>query len=132
MSSLSYPSWYLDPSNNLIDDGVLSAGLKFRKTKCPRETRWSSQLNCMSCLQPYKDVFGAMSTVSLEWVRRNLSKQQWKLLKGACSNLKPLKDTILAWEGKNEPTIDRVVERLYINYTILDDFIIVVNDTLVF
>ena len=64
-----------------------------------------------------------MSIESLERERRNLSKQQWKLLKGACSNLKPLKDTILAWEGKNEPTIDRVVERLYINYTILDDFI---------
>ena len=29
----------------------------------------------------------------------------------------------MAWEGENEPTIDRVVERLYINYTILDDFI---------
>ena len=73
-----------------------------------------------------------MSIESLERERRNLSKQQWKLLEGACSNLKPLKDTILAWEGKNEPAIDHVVERLYINYTILDDFIIVVNDTLVF
>ena len=108
---------------NQLKKAVLSAGLKFRKPKCPGETRWSSQLDCMSSLQPYKDVFDAMSTESLEWERRNLSKQQWKLLEGACSNLKPLKDTILAWEGENEPTIDRVVERLYINHNILDNFL---------
>ena len=73
---------------NQLKKAVLSAGLKFRKPKCPGETRWSSQLDCMSSLQPYKDVFDAMSTESLEWERRNLSKQQWKLLKGACSNLR--------------------------------------------
>ena len=67
---------------------------------------------------------GALSVENHEWEKRNLSKQQWKLLEGACSNLKPIKDTIKAWEGETEPTIDRVIERLYVNHSILDGFIL--------
>ena len=108
---------------NQLKTAAKSANLKFRKPKCPGETRWSSQLDCMSSLQPYKGVIEALSVENREWEKRNLSKQEWKLLDGACANLRPLKETIKVWEGETEPTIDHVLERLYVNHSILDAFI---------
>ena len=108
---------------NQLKKAAKSANLKFRKPKCPGETRWSSQLDCMSSLQPYKGVIEALSVENREWEKRNLSKQEWKLLDGACANLRPLKETIKVWEGETEPTIDHVLERLYVNHSILDAFI---------
>ena len=108
---------------NQLKTAAKSANLKFRKPKCPGETRWSSQLDCMSSLQPYKGVIEALSVENREWEKRNLSKQEWKLLDGACANLRPLKETIKVWEGETEPTIDHVLERLYVNHPILDNFI---------
>ena len=52
-----------------------------------------------------------------------MSAAQWKLLEGACTNLKHIKDTVKALEGEKEPTINKVLERLYVNHQILDDFI---------
>ena len=106
-----------------LKTAVESAGLKFRKPKTPGETRWSSQVDCMGSLQPYKDIFENLSVDHPEWERRNLSKQQWKLLDGACLNLKSFRETIKAWEGEKEPTLDRVIERLYVNHNVLDNFI---------
>ena len=52
-----------------------------------------------------------------------MSAAQWKLLEGACTNLKHIKETVKALEGEKEPTINKVLERLYVNHQILDDFI---------
>ena len=106
-----------------LKTAVESSGLKFKKPKTPGETRWSSQVDCMESLQPYKEILENLSVDHPEWERRNLSKQEWKLLDGACVNLKAFKDTIKAWEGEKEPTIDRVIERLYVNHSVLDSFI---------
>ena len=106
-----------------LKNAVESSGLKFKKPKNPGETRWSSQVDCMESLQPYKGIFDNLSVDHPEWERRNLSKQQWKMLDGACVNLKSFRDTIKAWEGEKEPTLDRVIERLYVNHSVLDSFI---------
>ena len=106
-----------------LKSAVEAGGLKFRKPTTPGETRWSSQVDCMNSLQPYKEIFENISLENPEWERRNLSKQQWKLLEGACVNLKSFKETIKAWEGEKEPTLDRVIERLYVNHSVLDNFI---------
>ena len=106
-----------------LKSAVEGAGLKFLKPKNPGETRWSSQLDCFGSMRPYKDVFNSLSTESPEWERRNLTKPQWKLLEGAVDNLESFKTTIKAWEGEKEPTIDRVIERVYINHSVLDSFI---------
>ena len=106
-----------------LKGAVEGAGLKFLKPKTPGETRWSSHLDCFGSLRPYKEIFENLSAENREWEKRNLSKQQWKLLEGAVANLEPFKDTIKAWEGEKEPTLDRVIERVYINHTILDSFI---------
>lgn len=106
-----------------LKTAVESAGLKFRKPKTPGETRWSSQVDCMGSLQPYKEVFENLSLDHPEWEKRCLTKQQWKLLDGALLNLKSFRETIKCWEGEKEPTIDRVIERLYVNHNVLDNFI---------
>lgn len=106
-----------------LKGAVEGAGLKFLKPKTPGETRWSSQLDCFGSLRPYREIFESLSAENIEWERRNLSKQQWKLLEGAVANLESFKDTIKAWEGEKEPTLDRVIERVYINHSILDSFI---------
>ena len=66
-----------------LKTAVENSGLKFRKPKTPGETRWSSQVDCMENLQPYKYIFENLSVDHPEWKRRNLSKQLWKLLERA-------------------------------------------------
>ena len=106
-----------------LKTAVEGAGLKFRKPKIPGETLWFSQVDCMDSLQPCIETFENLSVENPEWERRNLAKQHWKLLKGACVNLKSFNETITAWEGEKEPTLDRVIERLYLDQSVLDSFI---------
>ena len=45
------------------------------------------------------------------------------MLDGAVKVLKPIKDTVKAFEGEKEPTIHRGLERIYSNHYILNEFI---------
>ena len=103
--------------------GVEAVGLKFRKPKNPGQTRWDSQYDCMVSIRPYKDVITNLAMNNPEWENRGLSASQWKLLEGACETLKHIKDTNKALEGEKEPTMNRVLERLFINHELLDHFI---------
>ena len=102
---------------------VESSGLKFKKPKNPGETRWDSQYDNMVSILPYKDVINNLCMNNPEWENRGLSAQEWKLLEGACVNLKHIKETVKSLEGEKEPTINKVIERLYVNHQLLDRFI---------
>ena len=41
---------------------------------------------------------------NIEWENRGLNASEWKLLEGACENLKNIKETNKALEGDKEPT----------------------------
>ena len=77
----------------------------------------------MVSIRPYKDVINNLAMNHPEWENRSLSASQWKLLEGACETLKHIKDTNKALEGEKEPTINIVLERLFINHELLDNFI---------
>ena len=106
-----------------LKKAVEDAGLKFRKPKNPGQTRWDSQYDCMVSILPYKDVINNLVMNNPEWENRGLTPAQWKLLEGACVNLKHFKETNKALEGEKEPTINKVLERIYINHALLDQFI---------
>ena len=40
--------------------------------------------------------------------------------------LKPVRDTVKAWEGEKEPTMHRVIERIYTMHFIVDEFVFIV------
>ena len=106
-----------------LKKAVEDAGLKFRKPQNPGQTRWDSQYDCMVSILPYKDVINHLVMSNPEWENRGLTPAQWKLLEGACVNLKHFKETNKALEGEKEPTINKVFERIYINHALLDQFI---------
>ena len=106
-----------------LKKAVQCAGLKFRKPKNPGQTRWDSQYDNMESIRLYKDVITKLTMNNIEWENRGLNASEWKLLEGACENLKHFKETNKALEGDKEPTMNRVLERIYINHFILDQYI---------
>ena len=106
-----------------LKKAVEDSGLKFRRPKNPGQTRWDSQYDNMVSILPYKGVINNLVMNNPEWENRGLTAAQWKLLEGACVNLKHFKETNKALEGEKEPTINKVLERIYINHELLDQFI---------
>ena len=45
------------------------------------------------------------------------------MIEGAVKILKPVRDTVKAWEGEKEPTMHRVIERIYTMHFIIDEFV---------
>ena len=58
-----------------------------------------------------------------DWSEHELNASDWKLIEGAVELLKPVRDTVKAWEAEKTPTMHRVIERLYTMHSIIDDFI---------
>merc|ERR1712179_651516 len=54
---------------------------------------------------------------------KTIARSEWKLIEGAVEILKPIRDTIKALEGEKEPTMHRVLERIYHNHYLLNQFI---------
>ena len=106
-----------------LKKAVQCAGLKFRKPKNPGHPQWDSQYDNIESIRLYKDVITKLTMNNIEWENRGLNASEWKLLEGACENLKHFKETNRALEGDKEPTINRVLERIYINHFILDQYI---------
>ena len=58
-----------------------------------------------------------------EWAEHELTVGDWKLIEGAVELLKPVRDTIKALEAETEPTMHRVIERVYTMKAEIDAFI---------
>ena len=58
-----------------------------------------------------------------DWSEHELNASDWKLIEGAVELLKPIRDTVKAWEAEKMPKMPRVIERLYTMHSIIDDFI---------
>ena len=98
-------------------------GVSFKKIENPPNTRWSGQYSNLASVHYMKKPLQRLSSTKDSWTDHSLTPQEWKLLEGAVKVLKPVKDTIKAWEAEKEPTMQRVVERLYTMHCVLDDFI---------
>jgi hypothetical protein len=57
------------------------------------------------------------------WLVHYFTPAEWKLMEGAVKLLVPFRDSIKAWEVEKEPSINRVLERIYTMHSLLDDFI---------
>ena len=75
-------------------------------------------------LLPYKDVINNLCLESEGWDNKSISTGEWALMEGACTVLESVKKLTKELEGEKEPTINKVVDRLYTTHTELDRFII--------
>lgn len=97
--------------------------IPFRKIANPPNTRWSGRLKNLSSVQHLQKPLMTLTSTKENWHRHNITPWEWKLISGAVALLEPVKDTVLALEGEKEPTMNRVVERLYSMHCLLDEFV---------
>ena len=98
--------------------------VRFRKLANPPNTRWSGQHDLLASVLHLKKPLQHLTSSNENWTNHALSPGEWKLLEGAVTLLKPVKDTIKAFEAEKEPTMHRVIERLYTMHCIIDEFIL--------
>ena len=106
-----------------LEKAVKQENIPFRKLKNPGDTRWDSQYDTMVSVLHLKDVIKKLCDEKDDWSDKSIDRAGWKLLEGAVKILKPIKDTVKALEGEKEPTMHRVLERLYSNHYLLEKFI---------
>ena len=106
-----------------LEKAAKSENIEFRKLKNPGETRWSSQHDTMESVLHLKEAIKKLCDENDDWADKTIARSGWKLIEGAVEILKPIRDTIKALEGEKEPTMHRVLERLYDNHYLLNKFI---------
>ena len=98
-------------------------GIKFRKIANPPNTRWSGRYSNLKSVLHLKKPLLTLAATYENWSEHALTAAQWKLVEGAVKMLKPVKDTIKVWETETEPTMQAVIEQLYILHDSIDTFI---------
>ena len=95
----------------------------YRKLANPPNTRWCGKLGNLESVQYLKKPLVNLMSRNDKWHKYSLTPGQWNLLDVAVKLLKPVKETILAWEAEKTPTMHRVIERLYTLQCTIDAFI---------
>ena len=95
----------------------------YRKLANPPNTRWCGKLGNLASVQHLKKPLVNLMSKNEKWHKYSLTPGQWNLLDIAVKLLKPVKETILAWEVEKEPTMHRVIERLYTLQCTIEAFI---------
>ena len=110
-------------ATNMLQKEAIKENVKFRKIANPPNTRWSGKFdNLASVLHLKKPLMNLMAGQD-DWTEHELSAGDWKLIEGAVTLLKPVRDTVKVLETEKEPTMHRVIERVYSMHTIIDSFI---------
>lgn len=110
-------------NNDALEEAAKSLNIPFRKLKNPGDTRWDSQHDTMVSVLHLREAIKKLCDENDDWSDKAIDRAGWKLLEGAVEILKPIKDTVKAFEGEKEPTMHRVLERLYTNHYLLNKFI---------
>ena len=84
--------------------------MKYKKVVNPPNTRWAGHHNCLASLLYLQQPLTNLMANNDAWEDFALTAAEWKLIEGTVEILKPIRDTILAWEGEKEPVIHRVME----------------------
>ena len=58
-----------------------------------------------------------------DWAEHELSAGDWTLIEGAVELLKAVRINVKVWEAEKEPTLHRVIERIYTMHTGIDEFV---------
>ena len=95
----------------------------FKKVANPPNTRWSGHFDNLASVLYLKNTLTNLMATHNEWAVHELSVGDWKLIEGAVELLKPVRDTVKALEAEKEPTMHRVIERVYSMKAEIDAFI---------
>ena len=95
----------------------------FKKVVNPPNTRWSGHFYNLSSVFHLKKPLTNLMASHDDWAEHELTAGDWKLIEGAVELLKPVRDTVKALEGEKEPTMHRVIERMYTLHSQIDAFI---------
>ena len=110
-------------ANKALKREAKKENINFRKIVNPPNTRWSGYHdNLASVLYLKKPLMNLMASQD-DWSEYELSAGDWKLIAGAVELLKSVRDTIKAWEVEKEPSMHRVVERIYTMHSVIDQFV---------
>ena len=110
-------------ANKALVREAMKEGIKFKKVVNPPNTRWSGYHDNLASVLHLKKAIMNLTANNDAWAEHELSVSDWKLIEGAVTLLKPVRDSIKAWEGEKEPTMHRVIERIYSMHTVIDDFV---------
>ena len=97
--------------------------IKFKKVANPPSTRWSGCFDNLVSVLHLKKPLQNLTASNENWEGHTLTAAEWRLVEGSVKLLKPVRDTIKAWEAEIEPTMHRVIERIYSMHYIIDEFV---------
>ena len=106
-----------------LKDTCKEFNIKLKKIQNPPNTRWSGYHKNLSSVLYLKTALAQLTSDMDNWGEFQLSVNDWKLVETAVELLKPFKDTIEIWQAEKEPTMHRVIERLYTLNALLTQFL---------
>ena len=101
----------------------IKENIKFRKIANPPDTRWSGCYDNLVSVLHLRKPLQNLTASNENWDEHKLTAGEWRLLEGAVKLLKPVRDSIKAWEAEIEPTMHRVIERIYSMHCTIDEFV---------
>ena len=101
----------------------IKENIKFRKIANPPDTRWSGCYDNLASVLHLRKPLQNLTASNENWDDHKLTAGEWRLLEGAVKLLKPVRDSIKAWEAEIEPTMHRVIERIYSMHCTNDEFV---------
>ena len=106
-----------------MKDTCKEFNIRLKKIQNPPNTRWSGYHKNLSSVLYLKTALAQLTSDLDNWGEFQLSVNDWKLVETAVELLKPFKDTIEIWQAEKEPTMHRVIERLYTLNALLTQFL---------
>ena len=100
---------------DMLEAKCVEIGCKYKKLIQSVETRWNSEYDCIKSVSHLKNAI-----INLSY---SLTALQWETLEQACNLLKDFKVTTEIWSLEKEPSINTVVERLFLMNSNLKSFI---------
>ena len=87
----------------------------FTKLQNPNDTRWHSQLTCLESVLKNKLALCSLGgNDDLQFHSLLPRPDQWAMIEGICEVLEPFRELGKLWEADKVPTVNRVVEGLYV------------------
>ena len=103
-------------ANDALKEACEFVGCKYCKPSNPNVTRWHSQLICLRSILKIKPaLFHLMGRDDLPKIAELVpNNSQWQMIEGAVTILTEFEELGRSWEADKVPTVNRVVEGLYV------------------
>ena len=110
-------------AEEMLEAKCIEIGCNYKKLVQSVETRWNSEYDCIISVINLKNAIINLSITSELFYSYSLTALQWETLEQACKLLKNFKVTTEIWSLEKEPSINAVVERLFLMNSNLKSFI---------